>query len=226
MNGLTPATLAGLAGWGTVVGLDLVSVPQAMLSRPLVAGAVAGLLLGDAESGLRLGVVMELFALDVLPVGASRYPDYGPPTVGMTWALVGAPWAQRLGLVVAVSLALSGLGSWTLDRLRHANARAIRARAAALAAAEAGTVDALQFGGLGRDALRSVGLTLASLLAAVLVREMPALDAVTSRALLVVTLGAGLGAALHGAVRSAGRGPRLVRLAAGLGLGALLAGWS
>jgi len=28
--------------WGTLVGLDLVSVPQAMIARPLVAGAVGG----------------------------------------------------------------------------------------------------------------------------------------------------------------------------------------
>jgi len=48
-----------------VVGLDLVSVPQAMLSRPLVAGTVAGWLAGDLEAGLAVGVLLELFALDV-----------------------------------------------------------------------------------------------------------------------------------------------------------------
>src|SRR6266516_8090724 len=33
--------------WGTLVGLDLVSVPQMMIARPIVAGPVAGAILGD-----------------------------------------------------------------------------------------------------------------------------------------------------------------------------------
>ena len=67
--------------WGMVVALDLVSVPQGLLSRPLVAGTVAGWIAGDLEAGLRMGVLFECFALDVLPIGAVRYPDYGPATV-------------------------------------------------------------------------------------------------------------------------------------------------
>jgi hypothetical protein len=55
-------------------------LPQAMLGRPLVAATVAGLLLGSVETGLLI-VLLECFALDVLPVGASRYPDYGPAAV-------------------------------------------------------------------------------------------------------------------------------------------------
>ena len=78
---MTALVLTGLFVWGIVVALDLVSGPQALLSRPLVAGTVAGLIAGDLEAGLRVGMLLELFALDVLPVGASRYPDYGPATV-------------------------------------------------------------------------------------------------------------------------------------------------
>ncbi|MBA3761296.1 MAG: PTS sugar transporter subunit IIC, partial [Gemmatimonadales bacterium] len=81
MSELSSQVVLSLLVWGTLVGLDLVSVPQAMISRPLVAGTVAGWLVGDVEAGLRIGVVFELFALDVLPVGAVRYPDYGPATV-------------------------------------------------------------------------------------------------------------------------------------------------
>jgi hypothetical protein len=40
MTDLAPHTIVLLVVWGTVVALDLVSVPQAMLSRPLVAGTV------------------------------------------------------------------------------------------------------------------------------------------------------------------------------------------
>ena len=71
------AELWPLLLWGLLVGLDLTTAPQIGLSRPIVAGAVAGLLVGDVQSGVVLGAVLELFALDFLPVGASKYPDYG-----------------------------------------------------------------------------------------------------------------------------------------------------
>ncbi|MGH7585315.1 MAG: PTS sugar transporter subunit IIC, partial [Gemmatimonadales bacterium] len=68
--------------WATVAGLDLVSVPQGLLSRPIVVGAVSGWILGDPAAGFRVGVLLELFDLDVLPVGAARYPDYAAATAG------------------------------------------------------------------------------------------------------------------------------------------------
>src|SRR5207302_210528 len=65
----------GLLAWGTLVGLDLVSVPQMMIARPLVAGPIAGAMLGDVWTGLSLGVLFEVFQYEVLPVGAARYPE-------------------------------------------------------------------------------------------------------------------------------------------------------
>src|SRR5207244_10143127 len=69
-----------LLAWGTLVGLDLVSVPQMMIARPLVAGPIAGAMLGDVATGLQLGVVFELVQYDLLPMAASGYREYGPPT--------------------------------------------------------------------------------------------------------------------------------------------------
>ncbi len=66
--------------WGTVAGLDLVSVPQFMVARPFIVAVVAGAIVGDPLAGARIGIVLELFALDVLPIGAARYPDYGAAT--------------------------------------------------------------------------------------------------------------------------------------------------
>jgi len=114
MSELAPHAIVLLLVWGTVVALDLVSVPQAMLSRPLVAGTVAGWLAGDVEAGLRVGVVLELFALDVLPIGAVRYPDYGPATVAAVALAAGAPWELGLGLSVGMALLLAVLGGWSL----------------------------------------------------------------------------------------------------------------
>ncbi|HXE59015.1 MAG TPA: PTS sugar transporter subunit IIC, partial [Gemmatimonadales bacterium] len=119
MIDIAPTTLALLCLWGTAVGLDLVSVPQVMLSRPLVAGTVAGCIVGDVEAGLRVGAVLELFALDVLPIGAVRYPDYGPATVAAVAAAGGAPgWQLGLGVAVAVGLATAALGGWGMQVVR------------------------------------------------------------------------------------------------------------
>ncbi len=51
-----------------LVGLDVVSVPQAMISRPIVGAVVGGALLGEPLAGLVCGVALECLALESLPV--------------------------------------------------------------------------------------------------------------------------------------------------------------
>ncbi|MGH7508636.1 MAG: PTS sugar transporter subunit IIC [Gemmatimonadales bacterium] len=215
--------IVALLLWGTLVGLDLVSVPQAMISRPLVAGSVAGWLAGDIEAGLRIGVLLELFALDVLPVGAVRYPDYGPATVAAVTLGVGTPWELGLGLSVALALVLAVAGEWSLQAVRRSNARAIQRRAAALAAGETSAIRRLQYGGLLRDAARGFGLTLLGVVLALAIRDVVQLDKQTAVALTLVAIGAAFAAAVNGAFRSAGRSIRLKWLMAGVGVGVVLA---
>src|SRR5256886_1668927 len=50
-----------LLAWGTLVGLDLISVPQMMIARPIVAGPVAGAILGDVATGLILAQLTRAF---------------------------------------------------------------------------------------------------------------------------------------------------------------------
>jgi len=224
MSMLAPQTALLLVVWGTLVALDLVSVPQALISRPLVAGTVAGWLVGDVEAGLRVGALLELFALDVLPIGAVWYPDYGPAAVAGTALAAGAPWELGLGLSVGVALVLAVLGGWSLRQVRRWNARAIQRRSAALAAGESGAIRMLQYGGIARDAARGALLTGLGLLLAWAVARGVRLDRETAVGLTLVAIGAALAAAASGAVRSAGRGRRLRWLAAGAAVGTLLAG--
>jgi len=212
-----------LVVWGTLVALDLVSVPQAMLSRPIVAGTVAGWLAGDIEAGMRVGVLLELFALDVLPIGAVRYPDYGPATVVGAALAAGGPWELTLGLSTGLALLIAVLGGWTLQMVRRLNARAIQRRAAALAAGQSSAIRRLQYGGLARDAARGALLTALGLLAAAGIAHGLRLDRQTAVGLTLVAVGAAVSAAASGAVRSAGRGARLRWLAVGAGVGLLLA---
>jgi mannose/fructose/N-acetylgalactosamine-specific phosphotransferase system component IIC len=71
---------------GGFVGLDSTSFPQIMISRPLVSGALTGLIFGRPVEGVLLGAILEVFDLATLPIGAARYPESGTATVAATVA--------------------------------------------------------------------------------------------------------------------------------------------
>ncbi|HEV8454402.1 MAG TPA: PTS sugar transporter subunit IIC [Gemmatimonadales bacterium] len=223
MTEFSPHVVVPLLVWGSLVGLDLVSVPQAMISRPLVAGTVAGWLAGDTEAGLRIGVLFELFALDILPVGAVRYPDYGPATVVAAALAAGTPWELSLGVSAALGLVLAVVGGWSLQVVRRWNARAIQRKAAALSAGESSAIRWLQYGGLLRDAVRGLILTLLGLILASTITDSLRVDRQTAVALTLVSIGSALSAGGSAAFRSSGRGDRLKWLVGGLVVGTLIA---
>ncbi len=223
MTELSLSQLALLLLWGTLVAVDLVSVPQAMISRPLVAGAVAGWIVGDFETGLRTGALFELFALDVLPIGAVRYPDYGPATVVAAALGAGAPWEFGLGLSATLGLVLAVAGGWSLQQVRRSNARAIQHRAAALAAGEGSAIRRLRYGAILRDAARGAALTAIGLGIAWVLANNVRLDRPTALGLTLVCVGSALAAGVNGAIRSAGRDARLRWLAAGALAGMIMA---
>lgn len=215
---MSGTTVILLLIWGTLVGVDLVSVPQMMIARPLVAGTVAGLLVGDVEMGLRVGVVLELFQFDVLPVGAVRYPEYGPATVAAVVLGHGTDGASAVGIAAGVGLMLSILGGQSLHWLRTANARAVRARSVELEAGDPRTLRRLHAGGLLRDVARAavvtaVGLGFAWLLLRFGIADLPAAVLTTTS---IAICGAALATGGTGLLRLVGRGSNLKWLAAGL----------
>jgi mannose/fructose/N-acetylgalactosamine-specific phosphotransferase system component IIC len=113
--------------WGGVVGLDSTSFPQAMLSRPLVAGSVTGLIMGRPLEGVVVGFMVEVFSLITLPIGAAKYPEPGTATVAASAAYVAAtpPGLQPGYLVLALAFALSWerLSGLTVMLQRRANGR-------------------------------------------------------------------------------------------------------
>ena len=117
-------------------------------------------------AGMRVGALLELFALDVLPVGASRYPEYGPAAVGAAVLAAGLPQAGGTGVGAVLGLLVALPAGWTLEWLRHANARHVHRLSAALSAGSTSAIRRLQWAGLRRDALRSALVTSAALAAA------------------------------------------------------------
>ena len=220
---LDPVATGTLLVWGTIVGVDLVSFPQAMLNRPIVAASIAGFLTGDFETGLRIGMLLECFALDVIPIGATRYPDYGPASVVGTAVGSFAGWQDPTGLGVMVALLLALAGGRAMEIVRRLNGRLARVAAPALATGDPVVLARLQRTGLLADALRSLVVTGGGLLLAWLV--LPWLGGLgdAGRALRLVAVAGALVAAITGAARRAGSGVPRMLLGLGMVAGGVLA---
>ena len=222
---MSPELLLGLLVWGTFVGLDLVSVPQMMIARPLVAGPIAGAMLGDVWTGLSLGVLFELFQYEVMPVGAVRYPEYGPATVAAVRAAHAAAGTLGLGLGALVGLISGMAGGVSLHAVRRLNARALRRATAALEAGDARVLVRLHTAAIVRDAVRAALVTALGLGLALLVRIYLA-GTISPRGVLlldVAAVGGALAAGTAGTLRLVGRGPDLRWFAAGVVSGAAVA---
>jgi PTS system mannose-specific IIC component len=216
-----PLALALLA-WGTMVAVDLVSWPQGLLSRPLVAATVAGAMAGNLGAGLVAGAVLELYALEILPIGASRYPDYGPASVAAGAAAALIPGGSGAGIAGLVGLPLAVLGGLSLHHHRRLTARALEARLGQVNAGDPGAIAALQRLGLLRDAGRGFVLSFAGLTVAWAVHLIPWTSVRHLEWLDVAVIAGGIAAALGGALRSAGQGERRRWLAVGLATGILV----
>ncbi len=139
------ATIAALAGLAGLLALDATAVLQVMVSQPIVAGALAGLVCGDVVSGTLLGAVLQLVWLGALPVGAAGFPDAPVGTVvgvGLASLLIGAglgsAWSTALG--IAVALAVGAAGRNVVARLRRFNVRLAAAAAGGAAEGNASSV--------------------------------------------------------------------------------------
>ncbi|HEY9429781.1 MAG TPA: PTS sugar transporter subunit IIC [Gemmatimonadaceae bacterium] len=150
---------------GAVLGLDVVSFPQAMISRPIVAATLGGALAGDITSGLVAGAVLEMIALEMLPVGASRYPEWGTASV-VGGAMAAEFYTLPGAAVVAIfaSIATAWAGGWSMYGLRRLNGIWVRRELGMLEAGHPGTVTGLQLRGLTADIARGFLLTLIALL--------------------------------------------------------------
>lgn len=208
-----------LLGWGMLVGLDLISVGQIMISRPLVAGTVAGALLGDIMAGAMVGAILELFALDLLPVGAARYPDYGPGAVVAAAMASGAPGLLGVGLGAGLGLAVAHAGQWGIHLVRRYTARDLERNRLALDGGDPSVIRRLHLRGIARDAIRALCVTAFGMGLALLLRRFPPVTIPGAVMLSSVAIGAALAVAATGVLRLTG-----VRLAGGWFVAGLVGG--
>jgi mannose/fructose/N-acetylgalactosamine-specific phosphotransferase system component IIC len=170
---VSPIELLPLVLLGAVLGLDVVSFPQAMISRPIVAATLAGAVVGSATDGLLVGAALELIALETLPFGASRYPEWGSAAVvgGALFAAQPQGRAGAMTLAVLAALATGWVGGYSMVTLRKLNARWAHALAADVNAGSRNAVVGLQMAGLLADLVRGALMT-----ALALVLLLPTVD--------------------------------------------------
>jgi mannose/fructose/N-acetylgalactosamine-specific phosphotransferase system component IIC len=110
---------------GGVLALDATSVGQFMVSRPLVAGALTGWILGDPGTGLVVGTFLEAYLLVSVPSGGSRHPEGATATVVAVAAASAADTAGAIPLAVAAGLVWGQLGGFTVTVQRRLNGRIV-----------------------------------------------------------------------------------------------------
>lgn len=187
---------------GALLGLDVVSFPQAMVSRPIVAATLAGALIGHPSAGLLIGVVLELIALDTLPFGASRYPEWGSAGVvgGALFAAQppGMPGALPASLLAA--LLTASVSGWSMVVLRRIIASRLERTRDSIEAGSRSALLSLHLSGMTMDLLRAALVTtLGMIIFSPLVRAIVAIwgsDSAASRAVVVVIAAIVAGGAL------------------------------
>lgn len=178
----------GLLALSAVAGLAAVERKgflQAMLSRPIVLGPVAGLACGDAATGLLVGAPLELLWLGAVNLGAAvpLHESLGAAAVAGGAALatrLGVPAPAAAAVALAVALPLSVVGRRADVLVERANERLAGRAARCLAAGDEPGAVRCNVGGLFLPfaisaLLAPLGAAAAGALAPALLRAAPAL---------------------------------------------------
>ena len=93
-----------------VATFDAMGPKLFLLSRPLLAGSLAGLIVGDVTLGMAIGATLELIALGVYTYGGATIPDYQTGAIiGTALAAAGTgsiPTETAIGIAVGLPAAL------------------------------------------------------------------------------------------------------------------------
>lgn len=232
-----PAAIA-LVLWGAWVSVDERTWGSWAVQQPIVAGTVAGLILGDLRAGLAAGFVFQAVWPGLLPVGGSALPASGLAAVtaaafcalGDGRPVAGLHWPGHPLLLPAcvAGLAAAWAGELMEGRIRRRNtlreARALADWPGRPESLEGAFRAALLDGAIRGALITAVGLAVARASAASGLPARLAADrfiAATGGILPMAVLGICLGSA--GRWLGAGRGNRpFVEISAGLVLGVLV----
>lgn len=213
-------TWLALGAFGGLVGLDATSFAQTMISRPLIAASITGVIIGRPLEAVLLGSILELFALVILPVGAARYPESGTAAVAATAAYLSvSPILSPAIVLIAVLFALlwEHVAGATVVLARRFNERYATIDALPAGVAVDRALERRQLLAMAFDFVRASAVTLAGVfVGSMAVRglaQLWTLDAVVAPAILSIGISCMVAAALP-----LFGGLRAQKLAFGIGL--------
>jgi mannose/fructose/N-acetylgalactosamine-specific phosphotransferase system component IIC len=139
-----------LAGW---VGADTTAALQIMVSQPLVAGWLGGVVMGEPALGLGVGLTLQLVWGRAYALGGASFPVVGPAAVAAagvaalaaprasTWGALRIPDAASLAASLAAAFVAAEVGrALVMWKRRHRAGLVERAVAAAEAGSPRGVV--------------------------------------------------------------------------------------
>jgi mannose/fructose/N-acetylgalactosamine-specific phosphotransferase system component IIC len=128
--------IAQISLLGALLALDGTSVGQFMVSRPLVAGTLAGWALGVPGLGITIGAILELYLIVSFPTGGARFPEGSTATVVAVAAASSTNAAGGVALAIAIGLVWGQLGGSSITEphdASHGPARVVGAHLVAIA---------------------------------------------------------------------------------------------
>lgn len=118
--------IVALSLLGGALSVDATAALQVMLSQPLVAGSIAGVVVGDPVLGLVVGSTLQLIWIGVLPVGAAPFPAgavAGSVGVGVGAILAGSGVSEGLAVAAGTIAGLTAgvVGQSVTSHVRRLN---------------------------------------------------------------------------------------------------------
>jgi len=112
---------------GGIVGLDTTAAWQMLFSHPLISCPSVGWLFGDLQTGLFMGLILELLWLKDLPVGGARFPEGNIGSLVTTFLAITLKqnttfpegWIVLVVLIFGVMVAYGGSQSIALMRTNN-----------------------------------------------------------------------------------------------------------
>lgn len=95
--------------FSSISGIDS-SCEEFQTHRPLIAGTLTGLALGDLKTGVMAGASMEFIALGWMTIGAAVPPD--PALAGITVAILEILGRQNAGVAISIAIPLAVAGQF------------------------------------------------------------------------------------------------------------------
>lgn len=111
--------------------MDNTEAFQTMFSQPLVISPLVGLLLRDLPDGLKIGVLLQMMYLWVMPIGTATFPDspVGSVVGSCGFVILTGLFPDRGNLILLVILlfvlVFSLFSGWTLIKQRQFNSQLI-----------------------------------------------------------------------------------------------------